>query len=461
MPAQLLIEPPRRGSACRGIVRLPSDQESLLPQLSLAALSRGRSSFRVGPLGSEARALVELLRSCDVRVDVQDTGCTVDGKGLAQWQVPGSIVDLRGESHVAALSLALLAGRTEGSELWVDSVVAESLGPVLQESGLAQLELRDEGSVRVLLPAWTSGARLPALHVVATGVFPWVKQALLLLALRADGVCHFEERLASADHLERALLRARVPFEGAGTTWELHPPRDDDALAPQLIERVGNPDSLIALISCMRAWDEGLIGGRDVNLNPARADVWPVLRAMGLDVQVLPEGDSQGEPIGRVLIGWGSFARPEFRARLRPLKVAGEAAVRMGDALFSLLAIATDAEGPSSVADIVPRARGSDARIVQRALGLLRSAGVACDHRDGEVIIHGRGRDERGHRRPLRALTVTTGGDSRLALLASALAFRAEGPSVIDDVDCLRGTFPRWVGTLRALGAEVQVRQVE
>lgn len=461
MPAQLLIEPPEPGSACRGIVGLPSDQESLLPRLALAALGRGRSSFPVGPLGHEARALLDVLRSCHLRVDADHEGCVVEGRGLSQWNVPEVALDLRGESHAAALALALLAARSKECEVWVDAAVAETLGSLLQEGGMAQLEALDEKGARVFLPAFASGARPPAFQVVSTGVFAWVKEALLLLALRADGPCQFEERLASADHLERALLRSRVPFTGEGTSWELHPPRDDDALAPQIVEPLGSPDALLALVACMRAWDDGLVGGRNVNLNPTRADVWPVLRAMGLDVQVVPEGDTQHEPKGRVLVGWGDGARPEFRGKIRPGTIAGEVAVRMGDALFSLLAFASDAEGRSVVTDIVPRARGGDGRIVERALGLLRSAGLECESRGGEVLVEGRGVDGRGKRRALQPLTVTTGGDARLALLASALAFRADGQSVIDDVDCLRDSYPRWVGTLRALGARVQVRTVD
>jgi 5-enolpyruvylshikimate-3-phosphate synthase len=84
-------------------------------------------------------------------------------------------------------------------------------------------------------------------------------------------------------------------------------------------------------------------------------------------------------------------------------------------------------------------------------VGLLRQAGVEAELTAEGVEIVGNG----GRR--LSALQTTTGGDPRLALLATCLALGAEGQSVVDDVDCLRGEFPRWVGTLSALGAQIKV----
>lgn len=56
-----------------------------------------------------------------------------------------------------------------------------------------------------------------------------------------------------------------------------------------------------------------------------------------------------------------------------------------------------------------------------------------------------------------RPIVTTTGGDGRLAVFATLVALGAGEPSEIDDVDCLRHLFPRWPGTLRALGARVEV----
>ena len=58
----------------------------------------------------------------------------------------------------------------------------------------------------------------------------------------------------------------------------------------------------------------------------------------------------------------------------------------------------------------------------------------------------------------LRAARITTGGDHRLALAATVLALAGDGPTVVDDVGCIARFFPRFVGSLRALGARIEVR---
>jgi 3-phosphoshikimate 1-carboxyvinyltransferase len=61
--------------------------------------------------------------------------------------------------------------------------------------------------------------------------------------------------------------------------------------------------------------------------------------------------------------------------------------------------------------------------------------------------------------RPLQAAHVDCGGDHRLAMTAAVLGLLADGETVVDDVDCLGVSFPRFAGTLRALGANIEVRR--
>ena len=48
-------------------------------------------------------------------------------------------------------------------------------------------------------------------------------------------------------------------------------------------------------------------------------------------------------------------------------------------------------------------------------------------------------------------------GDHRIAMTACVLALLADGPSKIRDADCIATSFPRFVGTFRALGARIDV----
>ncbi|HSQ64580.1 MAG TPA: 3-phosphoshikimate 1-carboxyvinyltransferase, partial [Polyangiaceae bacterium] len=59
----------------------------------------------------------------------------------------------------------------------------------------------------------------------------------------------------------------------------------------------------------------------------------------------------------------------------------------------------------------------------------------------------------------LRPASIESRGDHRIAMAAAVLALAATGKSRIRDVACIQTSFPRFVGTLRALGADVAVEE--
>jgi 3-phosphoshikimate 1-carboxyvinyltransferase len=83
---------------------------------------------------------------------------------------------------------------------------------------------------------------------------------------------------------------------------------------------------------------------------------------------------------------------------------------------------------------------------------VLRAFGVPCEETVDGVIVEG------VPDRPLRAAVVDSRGDHRIAMSAAVLALVADGPSRIRDADNVATSFPRFAGTLRALGADVSAK---
>jgi 3-phosphoshikimate 1-carboxyvinyltransferase len=80
---------------------------------------------------------------------------------------------------------------------------------------------------------------------------------------------------------------------------------------------------------------------------------------------------------------------------------------------------------------------------------VLRAFGVGCEEKPDGLVVEGRAD-------PLEPVTVESKGDHRIAMTAVVLGLTARGPSRIRDADCIATSFPRFVGTLRALGAEIE-----
>ena len=79
---------------------------------------------------------------------------------------------------------------------------------------------------------------------------------------------------------------------------------------------------------------------------------------------------------------------------------------------------------------------------------VLRAFGIACEELPDGLVIEGR-------EAPLEAARIESRGDPRIAMTAAVLALGGRGPSTIIDCDCMAASYPRFVGTLRALGARI------
>ena len=114
-------------------------------------------------------------------------------------------------------------------------------------------------------------------------------------------------------------------------------------------------------------------------------------------------------------------------------------------------ALAARASGKTRIADAAElRVKESD-RIATMAR-VLRAFGVMCEENPDGLVIEGTDA-------PLTPADVESHGDHRIAMTACVLGLVAPGsaPTRVRDVDCIATSFPKFVGTLRALGAELEV----
>jgi 3-phosphoshikimate 1-carboxyvinyltransferase len=117
-------------------------------------------------------------------------------------------------------------------------------------------------------------------------------------------------------------------------------------------------------------------------------------------------------------------------------------------------ALAARARGETAIVDAQElRVKESDRLAAMRRV--LLAFGVAAEERPDGLVIGGVPEGA------LRAADVASEGDHRIAMTAAVLALVAGGPSRIRDVGCIATSFPRFVGTFRALGADLDVVQSE
>ncbi len=445
MVAQLVVHPAE--GPLRGSVPVPVDPLVLSVALGVAALSQGETCLSARAVPEPVSALAGALRAFGIEARGDGGGLVVVGRGLFGLTAPSEVIDARGLPVAAFVLAGLCAGAPFQSALLVDEAVAEELGSTF--TGGVTVEPSNEGG-GFLLHFPSKSQRPQGVRARLAGARPGAKIAALLAGLRAGSVTVVQEGIASADHCERLLTRLRIPVGSSATALDLHPPREVDALSAFELAEVGDFSAAAYLLAAAVLVPGSHVTTRDVGLNPTRTAFLDAMRSLGVRAGTSPRGDALGEPVGEV---------SAFGAGAHGGLLGGETGVRLGDDFVPAALVAVAAEGTVELSDVLPGggvwagAEGVGAgRDVARLVGLLRSFGVEAAPTSAGLVVQGAA----GKR--LRGARITTGGDHRLALGATVLALAGDGPTVVDDVGCIARFFPRFVGSLRALGARIEVR---
>ncbi len=433
---RLRVTPSQR--SLRGSVPLVADPDLLERAALWAALADGDCQIVVPHPPASWQPSLNALRTLGVQIEHEPAGRTrLRGRGFRGLSGPTQRVDVTGAPVLGHGLLGCL----------VAYPFACQMGPFESEAQLrADVETLSSRGGRAGLNAdgvHLAGAQaaLKALRVVLPSPNPLTKHMLLVSGLYADGETVISEPVVSADHSERMLDALGVRVECAGPVLRLLPPSADEALAAFEFPAPGSPTASAYLLVAAAIVAGSQVTLRHASLNPTRAKSLDALRALGARLGVAPSGQALNEPHGDVSL---------VHAPLVGGCIGGELALGLEHELHALAAAAAYAWGNTRFLDLSGML--SDQEIAQ-LLGFLRSFGVQAERdADGFEVQGAKGL-------PLRASRVTTGGDARLAALGVLLALGADGESVIDDVEALAEFLPKYVGTLRALGASLEVER--
>jgi 3-phosphoshikimate 1-carboxyvinyltransferase len=321
------------------------------------------------------------------------------------------------------------------------------VAPLVQRGALISAAACSAHADDVALPLEISGLspgkRLTGIEYAMTAPNDHAKGALLFAGLFASGPTVIFEPVVSRDHTERLMSELGMPVRTAGSMVSLHPPADPLSIRGFEVDLPGDITAAAFVLAAAELVPGSNVSTRRTGLNPTRAGILEVLRAFGGRMGITPKGDSLGEPWGEVN-AVGSV--------LRGTKISGEMALRTLDELPVICALAARARGVTEISDVA-ELRAEDTDRIAALTELLRAFGVQATARPDGIVIEGQ------PERPLSAVHVSCGGDHRVAMTAAVLGLLADGETTIDDVDCLAVSFPRFAGTLRALGADIEVQR--
>lgn len=424
----------------RGRVEVPGDKSVSHRAALLGALATGSTEITGFLEGEDCLATLSAVRALGAGVSQKAPGhYVIDGVGLNGLVEPHDVIDCGNSGTTARLLVGLLAGQPFSTVLTGDrSLRGRPMARVadpLRRMG-ATVVGRQQGT---RLPLAVIGARpLRAIHHVSPVASAQVKSAVLLAGLWADGPVTVEEPAPSRDHTERMLAAFGGQLAIRERTVTISP-------APDL---QGTPVAVPGDISSAAFFlvAASIIDGSDavvakVGVNPTRTGVLDALAAMG--AAITPEGGASsaagpggGEPTSTLRVRGGG---------LRGTEIGGGMIPRLIDEVPVLSVAACVAEGITSIRDAAElRVKESD-RIRAVATQLARMGARVRELEDGLAIEGGGG---------LRGAVVASGGDHRMAMALVVAGLAADGPTVVEDTDCINTSFPGFAAALNALAGQ-------
>jgi 3-phosphoshikimate 1-carboxyvinyltransferase len=437
-----IVRPARR---IAGTIAVPGDKSISHRAALLGALADGLTEVQGFLEGEDCLGTLRAVTALGAEVARKGPGhFVIQGVGWEGLTEPADVVDCGNSGTTARLLLGVLAGQPFATVLTGDESLRgrpmnRVIGP-LTRMGARVVGRR--GGAR--LPLAIHGQRpLQPIRHVSPVASAQVKSAVLLAGLSASGPVSVVEPARSRDHTERMLAAfggdVRVEEEAVTVV-------PGSRLTGRLCRVPGDISSAAFFLVAGAAAADGAVTVRGVGVNPTRSGVLEVLASMGVRVGIeAREGD--GEPIADLTVA---------PVRLGGTEVAGALVPRAIDEMPILAVAAACAEGSTVVRDAAElRVKESDRiRALASELGKM---GVAIEERPDGFRVAGR---PAGRGTPFHGARVSSWGDHRLAMALVVAGLLADGPTVVEGIDCIATSYPEFAATCHALAGEDAVEVV-
>ncbi len=423
----------------RGTVVVPGDKSISHRALMFASLAVGESRIAGLLEGEDVLATAAAMRAMGARIERgDDAAWRVAGVGVGGLRQPAGALDMGNSGTSTRLLMGLVASHAITATFIGDaSLSSRPMARVIEPLSRMGADIGASPGGRLPLMVRGLSPAIPIEYALPVASAQ-VKSAVLLAGLNTPGTTRVIEAVPTRDHTERMLrgFGATLTIEGEVISIE-----GEAELAPQDITVPGDPSSAAFWTVAALIVPGSDLTIRNVLLNPTRTGIYTALRLMGGDIVVTDEREVGGERVGDLRVRHSPLSAIEVPAELAPSMIDEY------PALFIAAALArgrTVARGAHEL-----RVKESD-RIATMAAAL-GAAGVATEEHEDGLTIQGLDGD------PIPGgARVASKLDHRIAMSMAVAGCASKNAIEIDDAAPIATSYPEFVATAAALGADVR-----
>ena len=412
-------------------ITVPGDKSISHRAAIIAALSNGVCTLRGFVPGDDCMHTVNALRALGIQIEQPDSDVLIVHGKKRLLTPPKEEIDCGNSATTMRLLAGLLAGQTFDSRLVGDaSLSRRPMDRVIAPLQKMGANIVAEGPEQTP-PLRIHGGSLRGIHYSSPIASAQVKSAVLLAGLFAKGRTTVDEPSSSRNHTELMfnyfLVRTAKNGDGSISVFGDQVPESRDFTIP------GDISSAAFWLVAAAAQTGGHLLVRDIGLNDTRTELLGVLVRMGAQVREAVEDVDQLEPSGIVEI---------TGAPLKGTVIQGKEVPQLIDEL-PILAVAGALATGTTIIRHAQELRVKETDRIAAIAHNLRSMGAQVIEMNDGLEIHGPAQ--------LRGTRLPSFGDHRIAMAFAVAGLFADGETIIQDAECVRGSYPGFEKTLEEL----------
>ncbi|MFO1519234.1 MAG: 3-phosphoshikimate 1-carboxyvinyltransferase [bacterium] len=424
-------------SSLHGTLSLPGDKSVSHRAIIFSALAEGTTRILNLLEGEDVLCTIECFRAMGVSIEKDGDEWVVRGVGLRGLKAPLKTLYCGNSGTTTRLLMGILAAQPFESALTGDASLnrrpMKRVMDPLSQMG-ASFFVEGEGTPQRVIRV--KGGKLKGISYVSPVASAQVKSALLLAGLWAEGETSVSEPSLSRDHTERIFASSGVPFKREGTRVTISAP--GKIQLPSRLHVPGDFSSAAFFMVAGSIVSKAKVTLQEVGLNPTRTGALEVLKDMGATIEIKDLRMEGGEEVGTLVM---------TPAPLSAQSMGGDLIPRLIDEIPILAVAAARANGQTVIRDAAElKVKESDR--IHVLSHLLSQIGVKVEEKPDGLVIEGGA--------VFQPAETESFGDHRMAMSMAIAALVAQGPIKINDIECVKTSFPAFWESLKKLGVKLQ-----
>lgn len=418
-----------------GEVDIPGDKSISHRSVMFGALAKGTTEITHFLQGADCLSTISCFREMGIEIENTSDKILVHGKGLHGLSAPRRTLNVGNSGTTTRLISGILAGQGFESLLsGDDSLNSRPMNRIirpLKEMGAEIESINGSGCA----PLRIRPGVLHSIDYTSTVASAQVKSAILLAGLYASGTTSVTEPVLSRNHTELMLNSfgadvAAVIHKDGSATASVAPCEE---LFAQKIKVPGDISSAAYFIAAGLIVPHSELLIKNVGINPTRAGLLDVVKAMGADITYLNVNSDSGEPTADLLVRSSS---------LKAVTVEGAAIPTLIDEIPMIAVLAAFADGTTVIRDAAELKVKETDRIKTTTEALLNMGADVTPTEDGMIIRGGN---------PIHGGQIDSFLDHRIAMAFAVAGLAADGLTTIKDSQCVDVSYPGFFETLQRL----------